>query len=428
MVRKSSANLDHGATKITYLEIVGFVLAVFIRVFLLFFGSWQDDHFEVKYTDVDYFVITDAAKYVAAGMSPYDRPTYRYTPLLSYLFLGNIYLFRSFVKLVLLVVDILVALLILVLFEKLKAHGYFAHEKVKSTAYVFLWLLNPFVINVSSRGNIDSLMSLLVLLCLLFMLTDEIGKSAFCFGLSVHMKIYPLIYLFAFLIFLEKKNSFDGLKNRQYLTILEDFFTKRSVKFATISFSTFAALTGIFYILYGNDFIYETYLYHLVRKDNRHNFSVYFYYLYLSSSMNYLYPIISNSLLEYMKAFLLFIPQIALIIAASYWLYYDIIFCMFVLTTTFVMFNKVITVQYFIWYFCFFPLVFPNSNMKAKDLLLLLTLWLVSQSFWLYFAYQLEFLCEHTFLQTWIMGLLFFAVNVFCLVKILEHQNLSLGC
>lgn len=51
----------------------------------------------------------------------------------SYLFLGNIYLFRSFVKLVLLVVDILVALLILVLFEKLKAHGIHLLVRVLTT-------------------------------------------------------------------------------------------------------------------------------------------------------------------------------------------------------------------------------------------------------------------------------------------------------
>lgn len=69
-----------------------------IRLVLIFYGEWQDTHMEVRYTDVDYIVFSDAASLVASGRSPYERSTYRYSPLLAFLLLPNSILHPSWGK------------------------------------------------------------------------------------------------------------------------------------------------------------------------------------------------------------------------------------------------------------------------------------------------------------------------------------------
>lgn len=69
-----------------------------LRLLLLAYGEWQDAHLEVRYTDVDYLVFSDAAAMVAAGRSPFERSTYRYSPLLAFLLVPNSFLHPSWGK------------------------------------------------------------------------------------------------------------------------------------------------------------------------------------------------------------------------------------------------------------------------------------------------------------------------------------------
>ena len=75
---------------------VVFITSSLLRVVLLVYAEWQDNLFALKFTDVDYQVLADAARYVLDGELPFVRPTYRYSPLLA----QNHQVFSSFGKVV----------------------------------------------------------------------------------------------------------------------------------------------------------------------------------------------------------------------------------------------------------------------------------------------------------------------------------------
>ena len=167
--------------------------AAFLRLSLLVYGAWQDQHLEVKYTDIDYDVFSDGAELVWRGRSPYERPTYRYTPLLALLLTPNAWGHPAWGKLVFAAADLVVGA---------QLHAILLARRVPravARGCAGAWLFNPLSVNVSTRGNFESLVAMLLLASVHALLRRRAGCAGALLAAAAHMKPYPIIYLPAFL-------------------------------------------------------------------------------------------------------------------------------------------------------------------------------------------------------------------------------------
>ncbi|CAI5736851.1 unnamed protein product [Peronospora farinosa] len=391
--------------------------ALVLRLALLLYGHFQDLYMTVKYTDVDYDVYTDAAREMMEGNSPFERTTYRYTPVLAFLLLPNIYVHQEFGKLLFVGCDLLVGY---VLYQILRLRGLPDKNAIN---YCSLWLFHPFSVNISTRGNADSIVVLLVLLSLLLIMRKQLVLSALTYGAAVHFKIYPIVYALAFLVFLNEDfraaNAIRASSCNSFCCFwmqLAGQLNRDRLAFGLVSGGIFLMLAAGCYYLYGFQCLYEAYLYHFTRTDNRHNFSLYFYDLYLRY----------NTSSGFGVGLLAFLPQLTSLVAISFSCGRDLPFALFALTMVFVIFNKVCTAQYFLWYTAFLPLIFPLTSLQLKwKGVAMIAAWLGGELHWLYWAYHLEMQGVNTFFPLWVAGLVFFSVNVSILATLMRYHSFT---
>lgn len=431
------------------------IISIVIRIFLVYYGEVQDSLSEIQYTDVDYRVVTDGASHVLNLNSPFKRHTYRYTPLLAYLVLPNLVLHHSFGKFVFSLFDIFIGVLIkwillncyrgnkisiekkLLKLETLNNRNKYlikrkneilnSNNEALPPKYIrmaeisaYFWLYNPLTMIIATRGNGDCVSCSLVLVSLYFLLKNEqtivqFFTAGIFLGLSIHFRLYPIGFCLAFYL---------ATLDKQLVTIkdhIQAILMPNAKQLALVggTITSIAVSTGVFYYLYGYQYLYEAILFHLVRKDTRHNFSLYFYQQYLSSNFDI-------SLLEKLLTFL---PQLVLIIILTlrYGKHRQTLgFALFAIAFVMVAYNPVVTSQYFVWFLSLLPLSVKNfKNIGIRKAVFIPVMWFISQGGWLLPAYLLEFRGWNTFEFIWIQSIVFFFSNILILQMLVTNYDMA---
>lgn len=347
-------------------------LAVLVRVALVIYGDWQDSKVGLHYTDIDYHVFSDAADFIAKGESPYERPTYRYSPLLAYLLIGNKKFGKNFGKWLFVGFDLLTGMLIRRLLRPDK----------RWTSFI-LWDLNPFVINISTRGNSDSITAFMLIVIIYMLQRNKIVIAAFWYGLAVHMRIFPVFLGLTFMFKLKTK----------------------VILFGAVAFAIFTVFNYSFYGSYGDAFLWETFVYHLVRSDYKHNFAAPWLSVYGGEDPKLFWGI----------------ARIVVIVMLSWYFRDDFKKAWASIVLCFIGFNTVCTVQYFDWALALIALI-PDAVLNWRYAKFF-AVWLLAHLGWLGVAYLLEFKGMNVYVPLWIMSVLVFIGNNALLYGLLKKDE-----
>lgn len=140
-------------------------------------------------------MFTDAAKYAWNGESPYNRETYRYTPLISYLFITNIYWFQ-FMR--------YFGLLMLALLLNRIYYYHTLFDTDSKLGCVITIFLHPAIYvfhHVTFRGSIEYLVMVVYVEMMISLKKAQYDKAAIFYGFLVHLRIYPIIYAIPLYLF-----------------------------------------------------------------------------------------------------------------------------------------------------------------------------------------------------------------------------------
>ncbi|KAJ1459867.1 PIG-M-domain-containing protein [Pelagophyceae sp. CCMP2097] len=382
-----------------------------VRCFFVGVGMFVDGLGKsIDYTDVDYLVLHDAAALVARGASPYGRTTYRYTPVFAYLLLPDVLLGTTFIaRLLFSAFDVALGVAI---FSLLRRRG-LAIAKAHQYA-LYGWMLNPLAVNICTRGSLDAVVAGLVAGALLLALRAADGASPLrdslacgaVLGLGAHVKIYPAMHVLAVLVFFVHRRAW-----------------RKAAACLSGSAISFVVCTAACCWIYGGEYVEHAVVYHVTRRDHRHNFSAYWFPMYLAGGLDGVYGGVSGNL--GLALVPLFLTAFTLVAATIFVAPLDLPLAVFAQTLLFVAGNKVCTAQYFVWWAPFALVVvapaWPTATRETKQRLVGAALrWLTALALWLFLASLLEFRGINVLAPLWAATLVFYAANLHVLTTVVQ--------
>lgn len=121
----------------------------------------------------------------------------------------------------------------------------------RALKFASIWLLNPMVATISTRGSSEGLLGVMVIALLWAVLQRRIVLAGALLGLGVHFKIYPFIYAPSIIWWMDEEHL--GLpttpRPKDLLSKLKKFANKERITVTVSSLVVFMGLNGLMYTM-----------------------------------------------------------------------------------------------------------------------------------------------------------------------------------
>lgn len=126
-------------------------------------------------------------------------------------------------------------------------------SRPRALKFASVWLLNPMVANISTRGSSEGLLGVLAAAQLWALMNERVRLAGAILGFAVHFKIYPFIYASSIVWWLESgrrdPTTTVSPKPNGLIERCKSLLNRERIELVTFSFGTFLGLNAVMYYL-----------------------------------------------------------------------------------------------------------------------------------------------------------------------------------